>query len=477
MTGGGVTMRFLFTCVPGLGHLHPLVPLARALEDAGHVVAVATAPVFAEAVTHAGLECIPAGMNWDERRLLETVPEIGSVAKAYRGEWMMNNIFLDRSPRSMVRDLAAIIAAWRPDMIIAGSFEYGGPLAAEKAGLPYATAIYTVRWNRWVLKHAVGRSMARLREEVGLPPDPQLRAFGRYLDLCLSPPSWTFDKALLRPALTRLVGAKVLSADLPWRQRLWGMRALLLQRIFARHLRLHPEQAAAEQTIHFIGETDVESEDAPPRPAWLRDMPDQPTIFVSLGTILSADYPDILDKILAGLRDEPINLVMTLGGHGDPARFGFQPPNIRIVNFITQDELRLLLPHVDLCINHAGYSSVMEALIRGIPLILLPLVSDAPMNTQMCIMGGVAPDLPPEVWGLSPKGLPIIRPDKLMPAVIRDTAMQVLQDPAYRAAAVRMRDELARRPSLHEAVSLLEPIADRRRFAAAGASSEPSRAT
>jgi UDP:flavonoid glycosyltransferase YjiC (YdhE family) len=452
------TVRFLFTCIPGLGHFNPIVPLAQALKKAGHVVAFATAPAFAEVVTRTGFEYIPAGMDWDERHLLETVPELRTVAKIYRGEWIMKHIFLDRSPRRMIADLRAIIPAWQPDMILSGSFEYGGPLAAEKSGLPYANGNYTIRWNPWILKHAVGRAMARLRAEIGLPADPELKAIGRYLDLCFAPPSWTFEGALLRPALTDLVRAKVLSRDLPLRQHLWGVRALLLQRLFARALRSHPEYSAIGQTTHFIGESGSRPEEGPP-PAWLQEMPRQPTIFVSLGTVLSAEYPDIFDKILAGLRDKSVNLIMTMGGKDDPARFGPQPPNVRIVPFFSQDELAVLLPHVDLCINHAGYSSVMEALLRGIPLILLPLVSDAPMNMQMCRFNGVTPDLPPEVWGLSPKGLPVIRAERLTPAILRDAVMTALNDPAYRIAARRMKDELAARTGLDEAVLLIERAA------------------
>lgn len=453
-------MRFLLTCVPGLGHFHPLVALARALKDAGHTVAAATAPSFADVVTGAGLEFLPAGPDWDERRLLETLPELRSVQKMYRGEWMMNNLFLDRSPRRMIVDLRKIIPSFAPDAIIAGSFEYGGPLAAEKAGLPYANANYTVRWNSWILKHAVGPAIGRLRTQIGLPADPDVKAFGRYLDLCFSPPSWTFEGALLRPELTRLVIARLFSRDLPMRQRLSGLRALALQRLFAMSLRRHPEQGAIGPHLHFVG--DILPPDVSSMPGWLEQMPRRPTIFVSLGTVLGAEYPHLFDQILAALRDQPINLIVTLGGAADPARFGSQPRNVRIVRFMSQEELRQLLPHVDLCINHAGYGSIMEALLRGIPLVLLPLVSDAPMNMQMCLSSGVVPDLPPEVWGLSPKGLPIVRPEKLTPAIIRNAAMQALHDPKYQIAATMMRSELARRESLDEAVLLLERIATER---------------
>lgn len=452
-------MRFLITCIPGLGHFNPIAPVAHALRRAGHEVAVATAPSFAEVVRSEGLDFIPAGIDWDERRLLDTLPELRTIAASDRGEWMMKTLFLGRSPRRIIADLQAIVPAWRPDVIVSGSFEFGGPLVAEKAGLPYAAANYTIRWNRWILRHAVGRAMGRLRREAGLPPDPDLSAFGRYLDLCFAPPSWTFESALLNPTLTRLVTARVLAPDLPMRERLLGVRALFLQRLFARALRKHPELAELRQTTYFIGENEAGPQVKAGRPAWLQAMPSQPTVFVSLGTVLSGEYPDIFDKILTAVGDRPLNLIMTMGGKVDRGRFGAPPTNVRIVDFITQDELRELLPHVDLCINHAGYSSVMDGLLRGVPLLLLPLVADAPMNMQMCLSGGVTPCLPSEVWGLSPKGLPVIRAEKLTPDILRDAIMRALENPSYRKAAQRVRAELAARPGLGEAVRLLEGLA------------------
>jgi len=450
-------MRFLFTCIPGLGHFNPLVPLARAAVAAGHEVAFATAPGLAEVVASAGFAFLPAGLDWDERRLLDTVSDLRDVAPIYRGEWMMKHLFLDRAPRAMIPDLLQLIESWRPDMIVSGTFDYGGPLAAEKAGLPYASGNYTVRWHRWILKFAVGRSIATLRADFGLPPDPELNAFGRYLDFCFAPPSWTFEGALLRPALTRLVQNRLGSRDLPLRQRLWGLKALLLQKVFGRSVRKHPELGAVAPNTYFVA--DGTRVDGSQPPAWLQQMPAQPTVLVSLGTVLSAEYPEIFDKILAALRDEPVNLVMTMGGRDDPARFGPQPANVRIVKFLTQDELAELLPHMDLCVNHAGYSSVMEALLRGVPLVLLPLVSDAPMNTQMCLSIGVCAELSPEVWGLSPKGMPVIQADRLTPEILREAILRGLRDASIRSAAQRVKQELQDRLPLAEAVKLLERTA------------------
>ena len=47
-------MRILFTCSAALGHLHPLVPIARAAAQAGHDVAFATPGSFAPMVERSG---------------------------------------------------------------------------------------------------------------------------------------------------------------------------------------------------------------------------------------------------------------------------------------------------------------------------------------------------------------------------------------------------------------------------------------
>ena len=57
-------MRVLFTVQPSTGHLHPLVPLARALSAAGHEVAVCSSPSFGDEIEAFGLTHIPGGLDW-----------------------------------------------------------------------------------------------------------------------------------------------------------------------------------------------------------------------------------------------------------------------------------------------------------------------------------------------------------------------------------------------------------------------------
>ena len=54
-------MRILFTSFPGLGHLHPLMPLALAAGAAGHDVRLASGPDVVDWANRAGVTSHPVG--------------------------------------------------------------------------------------------------------------------------------------------------------------------------------------------------------------------------------------------------------------------------------------------------------------------------------------------------------------------------------------------------------------------------------
>jgi len=56
-------MRILFTTLRGSGHLHPLVPIARAAVAAGHEVAIACSASFIPHVEQAGFRAFPTAQS------------------------------------------------------------------------------------------------------------------------------------------------------------------------------------------------------------------------------------------------------------------------------------------------------------------------------------------------------------------------------------------------------------------------------
>ena len=101
---------------------------------------------------------------------------------------------------------------------------------------------------------------------------------------------------------------------------------------------------------------------------------------------------DLFQRVLAGLRDLPIDLIVTVGRDLDPVDLGTQPANVHVERFMPQ---AALLPHCDLVVSHAGSGSVLGALAHGLPMVLLPIGADQPLNAARCQALGVADVLDP----------------------------------------------------------------------------------
>ena len=162
-----------------------------------------------------------------------------------------------------------------------------------------------------------------------------------------------------------------------------------------------------------------------------------------LRTLTSA-YPAgraTFSAILDALHDEPCNLIVTVGRDVDPTDVGPQPPHVRIERYIPQDQI---LPYCDVVVNQGGFGTITGALRAGLPLVIIPMGADQPMNAACCEALGVGK---------------VIGPDERTPEVIRDTVRAVLADPAYRANAARVGEDMAALPGLDHAVGLLEQLA------------------
>jgi MGT family glycosyltransferase len=175
-------------------------------------------------------------------------------------------------------------------------------------------------------------------------------------------------------------------------------------------------------------------------PDWVLDLPPMPTVYVSLGTIFNQNL-DVFGVILAGLRDEPLNVIVTVGHDNDPSAFGPQPPNVRLERFIPQ---AALLPHCDLVLCHGGSGTLLGALDHGLPLVVVPLRADQPENARAAAAAGAAV---------------VVAPEAATPESVRGAVRAALGEPGYRAGARRVQAELHALPPMAQAVRLLEGLA------------------
>ncbi len=392
-------MRTLFTVQPSIGHLHPLIPVANALAAAGHEVAICSATSFRCEVEAFGLTHIDAGLDWLAEDMstwgaFPAMPPPGPQFAAF-----VVTVFAGITTERIVPDLLAIAGDWEPDLIVREGMEYGGCIVAELQGIAHASVAgngYAAVDSPQVryfpgIRSLVAEAMGHHRARFGLPPDPNVLMPYRYLHLCFTPPQWD-------------------GIDVP-----------------------RPANS------HFLRHTDTLRPGAQ-LPAWVRQVPDRPTVYASLGTVFNKT-PGVLEAIIQGLREEPVNLIVTIGSDQDPARFGPQPPNVHLVTSLPQPQL---LPRCQLVVTHGGFNSVKECLSAGVPMVVVPITADQPYNAERCAAHGVAR---------------VVATGGRTAEAIREAARDVLTDPCYRQNTRRVQEQMHALPGPTHVVKLLETAA------------------
>lgn len=380
-------MRVIFTFSGGQGHLDPLMPLARAAAAAGHSVALAGRPWMVPKVESLGFECFPGGK--DEGLEPVTRPLVPIDMEREAGDLIFG--FGQRIARERAPDLLSTFERWRPDVVAWDETDPAAGIVAELRGLPHAT-VSVMAFGMSAPSFAQGYNA--VREEYGLEPDPLGEMLSRYL--VLSP----FPACLRDP------------------------------------------RSPAPATAHGFRIADADRIDrAGPIPEWATVIEGAPAVYFTLGTVFNHESGDLFPRVLAGLRELPINLLVTTGREIDPSSLGRQPANVRIERFVPQAEI---LPHVDVVVSHGGSGSVLGALTHGRPLVVLPIGADQPLNAERIVALGVGRSL---------------NAVEVTPREVRDAVASVLADASCRDAAGRVADEIAGLPSAEIAVGRLERLA------------------
>ena len=176
----------------------------------------------------------------------------------------------------------------------------------------------------------------------------------------------------------------------------------------------------------------------------MTELPERPTVLASLGTIFNTTS-GLLEAIIGGLANEPVNLIVAIGRDQDKARFGPVPANVRLEHHVPQAEL---LPLCAAFVTHGGFNSVKESLVAGVPMVVIPITADQPYCAQRCAALGVAE---------------VIGPEQRTPDHVRAATHAVLTADDYRANAETFRNKMLALPSSDHAVELLERLASTKR--------------
>ncbi len=317
-------MRVLFAGAPGVGHLFPLVPLARAIRGLGHEVAVASMD-GGEAVAASGLPYLPLAPGVDWRR------EIREAGRTRRPDLMRRVVQTNAADREAFVPLAAhvnaavadaaveLAARWRPDLVV---YEYLFPaalLAAARLGVP-------------AVQHDLG--FVRTPGLRSLMLTEMAEAFARHGLDPLPEPADTIDLA-------------------------------------------PPSMAGGEPYGRTLRPVAYNGEGALPEP--LAAPAHRPRVAVTLGTVPpKTDGLTRIERVIAAAADLDADFVLATG-ELDLATLGTLPANVHPYGWVPW---RALLDTCTAAIHHGGSGTALAALDAGIPQLALPDGSDRHINAH-----------------------------------------------------------------------------------------------
>jgi UDP:flavonoid glycosyltransferase YjiC (YdhE family) len=332
-------VRILFSSTWGVGHVFPMVPLARALVDLGHdVMWVGHEPACAH-VAAAGLRTRAAGLDAAgvqavvARNRSETVTMPSEGHAAYTFPRMFG---LEATP-AMLGDLLSFSRRWKPGLMIHEPAELAAPLVAALMGIRLVTHAWGAPVPPAILA-AAADALAPYWSEHGLAVAPFAGEFkDGYLHLC--PPSMQF-----------ITTDHVSSTVLP----------------------LKPEGYSGEESGLQL------DDDA------------RPLVYVTLGTVFS--NPVAQQAAIDGALDCDARVIVTVGPQGDPAALDTRGGPVKIARWIPQTQV---LEKAALLVSHAGSGSFLGALRVGIPQLCLPQAADQFRNSDSLSRTGAGTTLRP----------------------------------------------------------------------------------
>lgn len=331
--------RILVCFAGGLGHLTPMLPLARALRSSGHRVGVCGR---ANVIDGMGAfdarfptgSAEPASANESTGQL--AAPDLDHELSV-TGRYFAGTLAARRFDR-----VRALIDQWAPNLVVGDEMDFGAMLAAEHAGTP-RVVVNVIASGALTRIDRVREPLAQLRALHGLPEDPAGIELTR--DLVVSP----FPMSFRHP-------------DFPLPKASLSVRAEL-EPVTGRH-----------------GAVD-----------WLAGDDEQRRVYLTLGTVFNTESGDLFARVLDGVRTLPVRVLATVGSNVDPASIPVTADNVRIERYVPQ---AAVLPHCDLVVNHGGSGSVIGALAHGIPVITLPMGADQELNAErlQSVGAGIALD-------------------------------------------------------------------------------------
>ena len=154
---------------------------------------------------------------------------------------------------------------------------------------------------------------------------------------------------------------------------------------------------------------------------------DRPVAYFTLGTVKNTETGDFTTGLDALAEYDGV-VIATTGRPLGPDELGSLPENVVVADFVPQANV---VERADLLVSHSGSGTMLGGLAHGVPQVALPRGTDQPQNAALLAQSGAGVVVALEDFAVD---------------TIRAAVDEVTGTPSYRAAAERVRDEIAAMP-------------------------------
>ncbi len=415
--------RFLFCTYGASGHINATMPVAIALKQRGHEVAILTSAKYADAIRNLGLTYIkPHAWEATLKGIKPTSPPRSSLEILSQVQAPMRDVFFHDAPLQ-AHDLREAIRNWPTDVLVSSNVTFGVSLVAQKEGIPWA--MYSL-------------SLTCPLSSPDLPPWGMGAARPRTL----------IQKLGIR-LLNRFVSIMGRSLSQEWNtirtaEGLPRRNVSLQQNLISPYLYIFPSATAFDFSrtdlppqVHYVGPSLWQ--EGKGAVAWENPFKDdKPLVYCTPSTVYN--NLDFIRTAVAASAGQEFNLFATLGKNNQPADLGTLPPNVHAASYVPQ---HLILPQAAAVICNGGSGVVMGTLAAGKPLVVIPQGADHHENARRCLEAGVGN---------------IISPSAYTPQTLRAAILHVVFHNSYRHRAMQLGQVLSALDGPSNAAKLLEQL-------------------
>ena len=370
--------KALFFGLPVHGHVNPTLPLVRALVRRGERIVYLATDEFGARIADTGATYRPYRNAF--------LPDLGTIARRMDElAWL----FMRTTAEVLEQELNAYLAE-KPDYVLTDSVAPWGHWIAQILGIPVVTSVTTFAFNRSMLRYAVSH---------GVRPKG-----GRYL---LSKLRHVANALRLQRSLRRRYGVRG-TGLMPAMSSDGGLSIVYTSRAF------QPCAETFDDRFCFVGPLLEPRADSDALPWGTIGHPT--VVYVSLGTLFNADA-EFYRACFEAFRTVDAQVILSVGRRIAIDTLGTPPGNVLVRPHVPQLEV---LQRAAAFITHGGMNSVSESLFYGVPLVVIPQMS------EQWIVGRRVEELGAGVF---------LAKEDVTPQSLRSSVERVLADDRCRAQA------------------------------------------